>query len=132
MAVSISTQQIVTLCLAAQLTLVSELTAMNKPEYLFVDLDGTLIRTDLFVESLIRFLRKNPLNILKVVYLFFRRRSVAKALIARHVKIRPETLPYEIQLVDYLREEKKQGRRIILATAAHWTYANRIAAYLTV
>ena len=33
----------------------------------FVDLEGTLIRTDLFAESIIKFLARNPLGIFQLV-----------------------------------------------------------------
>ncbi len=34
---------------------------------IFVDLDGTLVRTDLFVEAIFALLRRNPLNIFRLL-----------------------------------------------------------------
>lgn len=99
-------------------------------KYVFIDLDETLIRTDLFVESIIKFLKVNPLNFFRLTYWMLSGRSVAKARLARKVKIDIAYLPYETELIDYLRTRKDQGDHLILATASHWTHAKRIADYL--
>lgn len=103
----------------------------QKSEYLIVDLDQTLINTDIFVESFVRYLSQNPFRI----FVFFRHlisgRSNAKALLARNVTIDPSRLPYNEALLAYIREEfHSSGRRIYLATATHKVFAEQIAAYL--
>ena len=98
---------------------------------LVVDLDGTLIRTDLFVESILQFLKTNPLNIFRIICWLLRSRAFAKERVTEFVEIDTEYLPYETALVDYLKQEKRIGRRIILATASHRTYADKVAARRT-
>jgi hypothetical protein len=49
----------------------------------FVDLDGTLIRTDLFAESIIKFLARRPLGIFQLLGWLIAGRSVAKTMLAR-------------------------------------------------
>lgn len=98
--------------------------------YIFVDLDRTLIRTDLFVESILIFLKQNPSNIFRLVYWLILGRSKAKTLVARHIRIQVDTLPYELKLLEYLRGQKKEGRTIVLTTASHITYARQIAKHL--
>ncbi len=102
----------------------------SRSEYIFVDLDNTLIRTDLFLESILKILKKNPFNIFKLIRWLIRSRSVAKTLVSKMVGIDPASLPYEPELIGYLEEQKALGRRIVLATAAHWRQASRIAAHL--
>lgn len=95
-----------------------------------MDLDGTLVRTDLFLESVLKLIKQNPINIFNVIIWTLRGRSVVKALVARKIKLDPRFLPYEEELVDYIKRQKTIGRTIILATASHWTYAKRVADYL--
>ena len=102
----------------------------TRSDHLFVDLDGTLVRTDVFVESILKLIKKNPLNILKIIFRGLKGRSVLKARVARKSKLDPQFLPYEEEMIDYLKQQKAQGRHLILATASHWTYAKRVAAHL--
>jgi len=86
---------------------------------LVVDLDGTLIRTDLLWEHLARLLRRNPLWIFPVlIWWSCFGRAFLKKKLAQHVKINPATLPYHETFLAYLREQKAAGRRLILATAS--------------
>jgi len=99
-------------------------------DHIVVDLDGTLIRTDLFFEGVLTLIKRNPFNVLLLGLWILRGRSVAKERVAQLVEVDAQHLPYEPALVDYLREQKKQGRRLLLATASHRTYANKVAAHL--
>ena len=85
---------------------------------LCVDLDGTLIKTDLLWESLARLLRRNPFQLLPVLFWWARGRAFLKRQLARRVTIDPAALPYHKPFLAYLREQKKAGRRLILATAS--------------
>ncbi len=98
---------------------------------LFVDLDGTLIFSDCLYESFLRLFRLNPLAIfLAFVWLFKGGREYMKAQIAQRVDIDVKLLPYNLPLLDWLREEKAKGREIILATASHIKYAQAVADHL--
>src|SRR5476651_1102429 len=85
---------------------------------LAVDLDGTLIRTDLLWESLAQWLRRNPFSIFQILFWWTRGRAFLKRKLARRVKIDPATLPYNQKFIAWLREQKSAGRKIILATAS--------------
>lgn len=98
-------------------------------KYIFVDLDGTLVRTDLFFESIIKRIKQNPLSIFQIITWLMQGRSVSKEKLAKLVTINPEYLPYETELIDYLKEQKK-NKTIILATASNQLYANSIAEHL--
>ena len=97
---------------------------------MYVDLDGTLIRTDLFAESILQYLRKNPLNVFSLLTLLAKGRSVAKAVLARRIRFDAARLPYEPGLISYIQMRKSAGSKIVLATAAHWLHAQRIARHL--
>lgn len=97
---------------------------------LVVDLDGTLTPSDTLMESVIRVVRRDPSNLLRLPFWLAGRRAAFKAKVAEHADFRAETLPYREPLVDYLARERKGGRKIVLATAAHRSIAERVNAHL--
>ena len=97
---------------------------------LVVDLDGTLTPTDTLVESVIQFIKQSPLNIFRVFVWLMLGRAGFKGQIAARVDMAADLLPYRQDLLDYLHSERGKGRTIILATAAHRSIADNVAAYL--
>lgn len=97
---------------------------------LVVDLDGTLTVTDTLIESVIRAIKCDPINLLRLPFWLAASRSEFKAKIAERVEFQVETLPYRTALLKYLEMEKKRGRTIVLATAAHHSIAARVSAHL--
>ena len=92
--------------------------AETKQVPLAVDLDGTLIRTDMMWESLVRLLRKNPFAALISFFVLFRGRAAFKQHVAARVKVDPANLPYHAELIAWLKTQKASGRKLILATAS--------------
>ncbi|MGH7977050.1 MAG: haloacid dehalogenase-like hydrolase, partial [Limisphaerales bacterium] len=99
----------------------------KNPIPLCVDLDGTLIRTDLLWEFLARLLRRNPFWLLPILIWWIRGRAFLKRQLAKRIKINPVTLPYHEPFLNFLREQKNAGRKIILATAADLQMALPVA-----
>lgn len=99
---------------------------------LAVDLDGTLIATDLLWESVFQLLRRNPLCLLLLPLWLLSGRARLKCEVADRVEIDAAALPYREELLERLREEKGSGRRIVLATAAPKKFAEAIACHLDV
>ena len=79
---------------------------------LFVDLDGTLIKTDLLVESALALIKQSPWMILPMLGWLLRGKAHLKAQIAERVTLESDTLPLQNEFVDYLREEAAKGREI--------------------
>ncbi len=94
---------------------------------LVVDLDGTLIRTDMMWESLSRLLRRNPFAIFQILFWWTRGRALLKQKLAARVQVNPATLPYHEKFLAWLRAEKNGGRKIILATASDLKMALPVA-----
>ncbi|MBL4602315.1 MAG: UbiA family prenyltransferase [Emcibacteraceae bacterium] len=106
---------------------------MNKNiKYIFVDLDGTLIKTDLLFESALKFLKKNPLNLFLLFIWFVQGKATVKHHLARRIDIDVSKLPYETPLLDYIIELKEKGHHLILATAADMHFAMAIANHLDI
>lgn len=97
---------------------------------LVVDLDGTLTPTDTLMESLLQFVKRSPLNVLRLLFWLALGRAELKERLASEVRLNVESLPYRSGLLDYLRNEKASGRRLILATAAHRSIAEAVSAHL--
>lgn len=97
---------------------------------IYVDLDGTLIKTDLFFEAILKLIKKNPLYIFSLIFWILQGRPVAKEKVAERVDIEAENLPYQQELLDYLKMKKEQGWSLILATASHIRYAQKISDHL--
>jgi len=93
-----------------------------------VDLDGTLVRTDTLVEGVLTLGLGKPL--FQALLLLFGRRAALKAFVARGADIDPALLPYNEELLAWLRDQKASGRRLILATAADYHVARAVAEYL--
>lgn len=97
---------------------------------LAVDLDGTLIATDLLWEGLFILLKKNPLYLFLVPVWLAGGPARLKLAIANRIDIDPTALPYRDALVERLRIEHGEGRRIVLATGTPRKFAEAIAAHL--
>lgn len=95
-----------------------------------MDLDGTLIKTDLLWESLIALLKRHPFLGFCIPFWLLKGRAYLKGEIARRVKLDVAALPYNKMVVDYLRKERQRGRELVLATASHVQLAREVAAHL--
>lgn len=98
---------------------------------LCVDLDGTLIRSDVLLESLLLLVKANALYLLFAVFWLLRRgKAGLKAEIAARVKLDPAALPYNKELLAWLKSERAQGRSLWLCTAANEKLANAVARHV--
>jgi 4-hydroxybenzoate polyprenyltransferase len=97
---------------------------------LFVDLDDSLIDTDLLYESFFGLMRSHPLYCLLVPFWLLRGKAHMKHMIALHASIDAATLPYHQPFLEFLRTEKANGREIVLATASNHSLAGQVADHL--
>jgi len=99
---------------------------------LCVDLDGTLIRSDLLFEGLARLAKEGLGPLLLALFWLSKGKAGFKRELANRVALEPSTLPYELRLLEFLRKEKDQGRRLVLATASDRIWAERVAQHLEI
>lgn len=95
-----------------------------------VDLDGTLIRTDLLHESIFALLSKNFLSLFLMPFWLLKGKAYFKSRIAAVTPINAATLPYNDALLALLRRDHAAGRRLVLITASNQRYADAVAAHL--
>lgn len=103
---------------------------VSKNVPLIVDLDHTLINTDLLFESSKGVLKKQPWLVFIYPFWFFKGKGYLKNQLVKRFTIDVTTLPYIQATIDYINERKKQGDRIILATASHKDYAFAVAKHI--
>ena len=101
---------------------------MNIP--LVIDLDGTLIHTDMLHESTLRLVRDAPLQLLRLPFLLARGKAVLKRHIAQRSSFDPAALPYNQPLLEWLQSQRAAGRKLVLCTATDATIAQAIADHL--
>jgi hypothetical protein len=94
---------------------------------LFVDLDGTLVRTDTLIESIKALVRKRPHKAILLPFYVLKGKAGFKAHIGKAVNLDVSCLPYNRQLLTYLKREHALGRKIILATGADFHLARLIS-----
>jgi len=97
---------------------------------LVVDLDGTLIHTDMLHESAIRLLRDKPHFVLAIPFWLSRGKALLKQKLAHHVNNDITSLPFNQQLIDWLQSQKDLGRKLVLCTASDKSIAGAIANHL--
>jgi phosphoserine phosphatase len=97
---------------------------------LCVDLDGTVIATDLLWEGLFTLIRSRPLDLLRLPAWLLEGKAAFKRKIAERANVEAATLPYRPEVVEFLKREHEAGRRLVLATAADAKAARAVAEHL--
>ncbi len=97
---------------------------------LVIDLDGTLLRSDLLLETGMAFVRNRPWQLFRPLLWLGRGRAALKEALARAARLDVSVLPYDPQVIALIRAERRSGRTVVLATASHHSLAERIAEHL--
>lgn len=97
---------------------------------LCIDLDGTLIHTDILQEALLLFIKSNPWRLIMIFIWLLRGRAILKQKIAQRVDLEVNNLPYNQALLAWIKTEKEKGRKVVLVTAADKKFADLVANYL--
>jgi 4-hydroxybenzoate polyprenyltransferase/phosphoserine phosphatase len=102
--------------------------AATSPIPLLIDLDHTLIRTDLLMETALAYVAANPLRMLSLPAWLWQGRAHLKRKLAEAVDLDPELVPVNEKVVELATEAKREGRQVFLVTASDALLANKIAA----
>jgi 4-hydroxybenzoate polyprenyltransferase len=96
---------------------------------LCIDLDGTLIRSDLLAESALSLLARNPLYLFPMAGWLLHGRAHLKRRIAERSAPDVAGLPYDGRVLEWLRGEAGSRRRV-LCTASDQKFAEAVAAHV--
>lgn len=99
---------------------------------LVIDLDGTLLNCDLLHESALSFASNSPLLLWRLPGWLAQGKAYLKHQIADCVDLDIETLPYNFELLEWVRAEKANGRTIVLCSASDAKFVVQVAAHLGV
>jgi 4-hydroxybenzoate polyprenyltransferase/phosphoserine phosphatase len=102
----------------------------ERPVPVVVDLDGTLVATDLLIECLFVLAKRSPLRLLRVPFWLAQGKACLKQHLAQEAAPDVSTLPYRRDLIEYLEAAKRQGTPLVLATAADERIARAVAQHV--
>ncbi|WP_298607473.1 UbiA family prenyltransferase [uncultured Thiothrix sp.] len=102
----------------------------NLSKILVVDLDGTLLKSDILIENVLIFIKKHPLKIYQLFFWLLRGKIELKRKLAEKIDIDVTQLPYNNEVLSLINQRKQLGHKIILATATYKKYAILIADFL--
>ncbi len=97
---------------------------------LCVDLDGTLVRTDMLHETLLLLVKTSPASLAALPGWLARGKAGFKHLVAERCAVDASTLPYRDDVLALIEQARAEGRPVVLATAAPARVANAIAEHL--
>ncbi|MCL3881725.1 UbiA family prenyltransferase [Marivita sp. GX14005] len=104
--------------------------SVSKQTTLVVDLDGSLIRTDLLYETFWAAISKRWLNVFPALGAVFRGRAVLKRRLSELGEIDVSALPYNSGVLKYVAEWHAQGGRTALVSASDQRLVSRVADHL--
>lgn len=92
-----------------------------------LDLDETLLSTNVLHELALVYLKQNPLRIFQLIGWLAKGRAHLKSRLSQTVTLDVDVLPANEAVIAYAEEQKRLGARVVLATATDSLIARRIA-----
>lgn len=103
---------------------------LNEDSIIVVDLDGTIVNSDMLVENVFLFLRLYPLRVFLLLFWLLEGKANFKRRIADAVLPSVDELPYNRPLLVWLRQQRMDGFSLVLATASDRRIAQAVADHL--
>jgi 4-hydroxybenzoate polyprenyltransferase len=97
---------------------------------LVIDLDGTLIYSDLLWENIVLFLKQRFFEAWRLPLWLLRGKVGFKAKLASEVVFDPAALPYDKELLRMIAGQRALGRVVVLATGSPRQHADLVAGHL--
>lgn len=103
---------------------------MKKKFPLIVDLDGTITKYDTTLILLIKLFFSKTYLIINFFFYLFKGKAFFKHKLNQFIQIDAKNLTYNKNLINFLKKEKKNGRKIVLCTGSNLKTAKSISKYL--
>ena len=97
---------------------------------LVVDLDGTLVRSDLLIETAFSELGRRPHSIIDLTKALRQGKASLKHRLSEPADFNPANLPYDETVLGCIREARAEGRPVYLASASHERLVGPVAEHL--
>ena len=104
--------------------------AAPRPLPLVVDLDGTLVRSDLLIETAFSELARRPRSALDMLSALTQGKAALKHRLATPARFDPATLPYDDEVLAAIRQARAEGRPVYLASASNERLVSAVADHL--
>lgn len=104
----------------------------NLSRTIVVDLDGTLVNSDMLVENLFLFLRLYPMWVFSLFFWLLGGKAYFKRRLADVVLPSVVDLPYNNPLLAWLNQQREAGHKLVLATASDIRIARAVADHLRI
>lgn len=99
---------------------------------LVVDLDGTLLRSDLLIETAFLELGRRPQSVPSIVSALMKGKAALKHRLAEGEGFDPAALPYDEEVLDRIAQARAEGRPVYLASASNSRLVGAVAHHLGV
>ncbi len=97
---------------------------------LVVDLDGTLLKTDLLYEALFLLLGAKPLEAVASVFSLRHGKAAFKSRLADSAVLDLQSLPMDEEVLALIQKARADGRRVYLASASDRRYVEALASHV--
>ncbi|MBL0405954.1 UbiA family prenyltransferase [Microvirga aerilata] len=111
-------------------TLEIETPSTDKLRPLVVDLDGTLIASDLLIETAFSELGRRPHSLFEMLTALSKGKAALKHRLSEPVDFDPSTLPYDPEVLALIRQARAEGRPVYLASASHQRLVESVANHI--
>ena len=98
--------------------------------FLVVDLDGTLLKSDMLHESFWNAFAQNILIPIKSLTKLLNGKTALKSYLASEAAIDITSLPYDDEVIKYINEHRAKGGKVALVTATHQLLADQVSKHL--
>jgi 4-hydroxybenzoate polyprenyltransferase len=92
---------------------------------LYVDLDGTFIKSDMLLETFLVAFKNNPLIVFTVFFWLLQGKAYLKQKLSESATVNVASIPVNPQTFKFLEQQKSLGRKIVLATASNQSIAKQ-------
>ncbi len=97
---------------------------------LVVDLDGTLVRSDMLLETAFSCIGRDPFSLLAICRALLSGKAGLKHFLATNTDVAPELLPFDDAVLSKIREAKTLGREVYLASGSNKRVVSAVANHL--
>jgi 4-hydroxybenzoate polyprenyltransferase/phosphoserine phosphatase len=97
---------------------------------LIVDLDGTLIRSDLLIETAFSEIGREPLSVFGILRALMKGKAALKHRVANPNKFDASVLPYDKVVLAKIKDASQRGRPVYLASASNESLVEAVAQHL--
>ncbi len=95
--------------------------------WIVTDMDHSLIRSDVTVECILKFVGSNPFNVFLFIAWLLRGRAYMKARLAERAMPEVATIPINDEVLEFLKQGQARGARLALASASNEEVVGAVA-----